>query len=94
LQKIDRVGDVVEGSVKDKKDFGIFVSLDKGVDALLRLEDLGAIKFDELQKGDSVRGIITYLDPKNGKIRISARRLQKQEEREALKKVIKRQMIS
>jgi len=57
----------------------------------LRLEDLGAIKFDELQKGDSVRGIITYLDPKNGKIRISARRLQKQEEREALKKVNKEQ---
>nr|AAQ75180.1 30S ribosomal protein S1 [Alvinella pompejana epibiont 7G3] len=89
--KNHRVGDVVEGSVKDKKDFGIFVSLDKGVDALLRLEDLGAIKFDELQKGDSVRGIITYLDPKNGKIRISARRLQKQEEREALKKVNKEQ---
>ncbi len=33
--KNHRVGDVVEGSVKDKKDFGNFVSLDKGVDCHL-----------------------------------------------------------
>jgi small subunit ribosomal protein S1 len=89
--KKHRVGDIVEGTLKDKKDFGLFVSLDEGVDALLRVEDLGTLKFDELQKGDKIRGIITHLDPKNGKVRISVRRLQKQEEREALKRVNKEQ---
>jgi len=89
--KEHKVGDIVEGTLKDKKDFGIFVLLDKGVDALLRIEDLGSLKFNELQKGDKIRGIITYLDPRNGKIRMSARRLQKKEEREALKKVNKEQ---
>ncbi|NPA61771.1 MAG: S1 RNA-binding domain-containing protein, partial [Epsilonproteobacteria bacterium] len=85
--KSHRVGDVVEGTVKDKKDFGIFILLESGVDALLRLEDLGNIKYDELQRGDTIRAIITYLDPKSGRIRVSARRLQKREEREALKQV-------
>jgi len=80
-------GDIVEGVVKDKKDFGIFVSLEDGVDALLRLEDLGPLKFDEIEKGQTIRAVISYLDAKNDRIRISVRRLQKQEEREALEKL-------
>ncbi len=48
---------------------------------------MGNIKYDELQRGDTIRAIITYLDPKSGRIRVSARRLQKREEREALKQV-------
>ena len=80
-------GDIVEGTVKDKKDFGIFVSIEPGVDALLRLEDLAPLKEDEIEKGQTIRAVISFIDAKNDRIRISVRRLQRQEEREALEKL-------
>ena len=80
-------GDIVEGTVKDKKDFGIFVSIEPGVDALLRLEDLAPLKEDEIEKGQTIRAVISFIDAKNDRIRISVRRLERQEEREALDKL-------
>jgi small subunit ribosomal protein S1 len=89
--KKHRVGDIVEGKVKDKKDFGIFISLENGVDALLRLEDLFPLKESEVEKGQSIRAVISYLDAKNDRIRVSVRRLARQEEREALEKLNREQ---
>ncbi len=80
-------GDVVEGTVKDKKDFGIFVSIEPGVDALLRLEDLAPLKAEEIEKGQTIRAAISFIDSKNDKIRISVKKLQRQEEREALERL-------
>ena len=80
-------GDVVEGTVKDKKDFGIFVSIEPGVDALLRLEDLAPLKEEEIEKGQTIRAAISFIDSKNDKIRISVKKLQRQEEREALERL-------
>ncbi len=77
-------GDIVEGTVKDKKDFGIFISIENGVDALLRLDDLGPIKEDEIEKGQTIRAVISFLDAANDRIRVSVKRLERQEEREAL----------
>ena len=84
-------GDIVEGKVKDKKDFGIFISLENGVDALLRLDDLGPLKVDEIEKGQKIRAVISFMDAKNDRIRVSVRRLERQEEREALDKLNKEQ---
>ncbi len=84
-------GDIVEGRVKDKKDFGIFISLEDGVDALLRLDDLGPLKFDEIEKGQKIRAVISFIDAKNDRIRVSVRRLARQEEREALDRLNKEQ---
>jgi len=84
-------GDIVEGTVKDKKDFGIFISLEDGVDALLRLDDLGPLKEDEIEKGQTIRAVISFLDAKNDRIRVSVRRLERQEEREALDQLNKEQ---
>ena len=86
-----RNGDIVEGTVKDKKDFGIFVSIKPGVDALLRLDDLGPLKEDEIEKGQTIRAVISFLDAKNDRIRISVKRLERQEEREALEQLNKEQ---
>ena len=80
-------GDVVEGTVKDKKEFGIFVSIEPGVDALLRLDDLHPLKEEEIEKGQTIRAVISFLDAKSDRIRISVRRLERQEEREALDKL-------
>ena len=80
-------GDIVEGTVKDKKDFGIFISIENGVDALIRLDDLAPLKEDEIEKGQVIRGVISFIDAKNDRIRVSVRRLERQEEREALDKL-------
>jgi len=85
--KTHKNGDIVEGTVKDKKDFGIFISLEAGVDALIRLDDLAPITEEEVEKGQTIRAVISFIDAKNDRIRVSVRRLERQEEREALEKV-------
>jgi len=80
-----KVGDIVTGTVKDKKDFGVFIALDDHVDALIRTEDLHPLKFDEIEPGQEIKGVISQIDPRNDRIRVSVRRLERQEEREALK---------
>ncbi|MEA2028841.1 MAG: 30S ribosomal protein S1 [Campylobacterota bacterium] len=85
--KEHKVNDIVEGTVKDKKDFGVFIELGNRVDALIRLEDLHPLKVDEIEKGQEIRGVISFIDAKNDRIRVSVKRLEKIEEREALKSI-------
>jgi len=85
--KTHKNGDIVEGVVKDKKEFGVFISLEAGVDALIRLDDLAPITEEEVEKGQTIRAVISFIDAKNDRIRVSVRRLERQEEREALEKI-------
>jgi len=85
--KTHKNGDIVEGIVKDKKEFGVFISLEAGVDALIRLDDLAPITEEEVEKGQTIRAVISFIDAKNDRIRVSVRRLERQEEREALEKI-------
>ena len=82
--KEHKVGDIVKGKIRDVKDFGVFVELEDGVDALIRKEDVAPLKMDELNKGDEIEGVIVMLDPASNKIRLSVRRLERQKERDAL----------
>jgi small subunit ribosomal protein S1 len=82
-----KVNDIVTGTVKDKKDFGIFIELGNRVDALIRLEDLHPLKADEIEKGQEIKGVVSFIDAKNDRIRVSVKRLEKIEEREALKSI-------
>ncbi len=84
--KEHKVGDVVEGTLKDIKDFGVFITLEDGIDALIRTEDLAPLKVDELEAGQPIKAVLVFIDEKNGKIRASVRRLKRQEEKEALEK--------
>jgi small subunit ribosomal protein S1 len=84
--KNHKVGDIVEGTLKDIKDFGLFIVLEDGIDALIRTEDLAPLKVDELEKGQAIKAVLVFIDTKNGKIRASVRRLERQQEREALAK--------
>jgi len=77
-------GAIVTGVVKDKKDFGVFISLEENVDALIRLDDLHPLKFDEIEKGQEIKGVISFIDGNNDRIRVSVKRLERQEEREAM----------
>ncbi len=87
--KEHKVGDIVKGKVKDIKDFGVFISLDENIDALIRNEDLPPLKKEELQKGDEIEGVISFLDPKNNRLRVSVRRLSRMKEKEALNEINK-----
>ncbi|CAA6808779.1 MAG: SSU ribosomal protein S1p [uncultured Sulfurovum sp.] len=80
-------GTIVTGTVKDTKDFGVFISLDNNVDALIRLEDLHPIKVEEIEKGQEIRGVISFIDVNNDRIRVSVKRLERQEEREAMEQL-------
>ncbi len=82
--KEHKVGDIVKGRIRDVKDFGVFVELEEGVDALIRKEDVAPLNIEELQKGEEIEGVIVMLDPASNKIRLSVRRLERQKERDAL----------
>ncbi len=82
--KTHKNGDIVTGTVKDKKDFGVFVALDNNIDALIRTEDLYPLKFDEIEKGQEIKAVISFIDAQSGRIRVSVKRLERQEERQAL----------
>ncbi len=82
-----KIGDIVSGTVKDQKDFGVFISLDDNVDALIRTEDLHPLKAEEIEKGQEIRAVISFIDTNNDRIRVSVKRLEKQEERDALNKL-------
>lgn len=76
------VGDKVTGSIKDVKDFGAFVELECGVEALIRKEDAT----DELSVGASIEAAIADIDKSKARIRLSQKKLRVQKEREALDK--------
>jgi small subunit ribosomal protein S1 len=79
-----KINDTVSGIVKDIKDFGIFVELEKGIHALLRKEDLSDDS-EEIEVGSTIAGAITFLDVKNNKIRISSKKITQLEEKNTLK---------
>lgn len=82
--KSHKNGDIVTGVVKDKKEFGVFVALEENIDALIRTEDLYPLKFDEIEKGQEIKAVISFIDSQSGRIRVSVKKLERQEERQAL----------
>ncbi len=85
--KTHKVGNIVKGTIRDIKDFGVFVTLDNNVDALIRKEDIPSKQFEELKQGDEVEAVVVHLDPKRDKVRLSITRLEKRRERELLKSI-------
>jgi len=81
------VGDIVKGTIRDVKDFGVFVELGDNVDALIRKEDLGGVDVSTLKIGDEIEAAIAFIDEKKNRIRLSIRRLAKQKEREVLNEI-------
>ncbi len=68
------VGSLVEGEVKNKTEFGLFIGLDGDVDGMVHLSDLdwnrpGEQVIEEYKKGDYVRAVV--LDVDTDKERIS-----------------------
>ncbi|MBF7069660.1 30S ribosomal protein S1 [Campylobacter volucris] len=81
------VNEIISGKIRDIKDFGLFVELQEGVDALIHKEDLGNIDLSSLKVGDNIEALIVFIDEKKNRIRLSVKSLARMKEREALNEI-------
>lgn len=70
-----KANSIVIGTIRDIKDFGVFVSLEAGVDALIRDEDLTPLIKEELEAGQEIEAAIAVIDTRRDRIRLSVRKL-------------------
>ena len=68
------VGSVVEGVVSKVVPFGAFVTLEKGLDALLHISETA----ETVKEGDSVKAVVTMADGVGQKLALSTRKLQEE----------------
>ena len=87
FSKTHKIGDTVTGKIRDIKEFGVFVELARGVDGLIRNDDLYPKKSSELKIGDDIEAAIVILE--DSKIRLSTRKVQKDKEKEAIREANK-----
>lgn len=73
--KNNKLGTIVKGTVRDIKEFGVFVSLGNGVDALIRDEDLAPLVKEELSVGQEVEAALAVIDARKDRIRLSVKKL-------------------
>ena len=75
------VGSVVEGEVKNKTEFGLFLGLEGDVDGMVHLSDLdwkrpGEQVIDEYKKGDRVRAVVLDVDVEKERISLGIKQLE------------------
>ncbi|HEY8562923.1 MAG TPA: 30S ribosomal protein S1 [Pyrinomonadaceae bacterium] len=71
-----RVGMTVEGRVRNVTDFGAFIELEDGIDGLVHVSDISRSKKGKkpgemVQRGETVRAVITSLDTDNHRMSLS-----------------------
>jgi small subunit ribosomal protein S1 len=74
-------GSVVEGEVKNKTEFGLFLGLDGDVDGMVHLSDLdwkrpGEQVIDEFKKGEMVKAQVLDVDVEKERIALGIKQLQ------------------
>jgi small subunit ribosomal protein S1 len=74
------VGSVVEGEVKNKTEFGLFIGLDGDVDGMVHLSDLdwnrpGEQVIEEFKKGEMVRAQVLDVDVEKERISLGIKQL-------------------
>jgi small subunit ribosomal protein S1 len=74
------VGSAVEGEVKNKTEFGLFIGLENDVDGMVHLSDLdwnrpGEQVIDEFKKGDVVRAQVLDVDVEKERISLGIKQL-------------------
>jgi small subunit ribosomal protein S1 len=82
-----KMNEVVSATIRDIKDFGVFVSLEGGVDALIRNEDLSPMTPEELTIGQVIEAVILVIDAKRDRIRLSVSKLERIKDQEMLKQI-------
>src|SRR6201993_5160324 len=75
------VGSVVEGEVKNKTEFGLFLGLEGDVDGMVHLSDLdwklpGEQVIDNFKKGDMVKAVVLDVDVEKERISLGVKQLE------------------
>ena len=89
FEKEHKNGDIIKSTVKDIKDFGVFVKLEDNLDGLIRKEDLLKVEDgeEEVKVGDEIEAVVVNIDKQRNRVRLSVRRLASQKDRDILKTV-------
>ncbi len=82
--KTHKTGDIVMAKIRDKKEFGVFVELEDGVDALIRHEDLGEKSANELEIGEEIEAAISFIDTDKNRIRLNVKKVARIKEKAQL----------
>jgi len=74
------VGQRITGTVKSFAEFGAFISLDEGIDALLHISDMSWIKrvrhpADILKKGQEIEAMVLNIEPEKERISVGLKEL-------------------
>jgi small subunit ribosomal protein S1 len=74
-------GSTVEGEVKNKTEFGLFIGLDGDVDGMVHLSDLdwnrpGEQVIEEFKKGDMVKAVVLDVDVEKERISLGIKQLE------------------
>ena len=74
------VGTIVEGEVKNKTEFGLFIGLDGDVDGMVHLSDLDWVRageqaIDDFKKGDMVKAQVLDVDIEKERISLGIKQL-------------------
>ena len=79
---VDRhpIGSTVEGEVKNKTEFGLFIGLEGDVDGMVHLSDLdwnrpGEQVIDEFKKGDMVKAVVLDVDVEKERISLGIKQV-------------------
>jgi small subunit ribosomal protein S1 len=75
------IGSVIEGEVKNKTEFGLFLGLDGDVDGMVHLSDLdwkrpGEQVIEEYKKGDRVKAVVLDVDVDKERISLGVKQMQ------------------
>ena len=73
-------GQKISGTVKSFADFGAFISLDEGIDALLHISDISWVKrvkhpSDVLKKGQEIEAVILNIEPEKERISVGLKEM-------------------
>jgi small subunit ribosomal protein S1 len=82
-------GTIIKATVKDIKDFGVFVKLVDNLDGLIRKEDLLQVEEgeEEIKIGDEIEAVVVNIDKQRNRVRLSVKRLESQKNREVMESV-------
>ena len=76
-----KVGDTIEGTVKNITEFGLFIGLDENLDGMVHLSDLdwnrsGSEAIAKYKKGETVKAIILEVDTEKERISLGVKQLE------------------
>jgi small subunit ribosomal protein S1 len=87
-----KIGDIIEGEIRNIADFGLFVGLDKDIDGMVHLSDLSwntptDVAIQEYKKGDMVRAIILDIDIEKERVSLGVKQIEGDPFEEAINKI-------